>query len=94
VRGFIDLRLTANVVTRHDKPYRAVALCAANAAGNEVTGTANGGVENFIAAEGYNIHVLDYHNGSLKHVFVGKRNRISRREAVELQITSKSSLLY
>jgi hypothetical protein len=25
---------------------------------NEVTGTATGGVENFIAAEGYNIHMI------------------------------------
>lgn len=56
---------------RHDKPFRFVGLCAANAAGNEVTGTATGGVENFIAAEGHNIHLIDYHSGELLHVFVG-----------------------
>jgi WD40 repeat protein len=65
---------------RHDRSFRAVALCPVNAAGNEVTGTASGGVENFIAAEGHNIHVLDYHVGELLHVFVGDdKNRFGEK---------------
>jgi WD40 repeat protein len=39
--------------------------------GNEVTGTATGGYEEFATSEGNNIHLLDYHNGELVHFFVG-----------------------
>jgi len=46
---------------RHDKPFRCLAFSPSNAAGNEVTGTATGGVENFVCAEGYNVHVIDFH---------------------------------
>jgi len=52
--------------------FRCVAFCAANAAGDEVTGTSTGGAENFIAAECGNIHVVDYHSGELLHVFAGE----------------------
>ena len=37
-----------------------------------MTGTNTGGAENFIAAEGNNIHVLDYHSGELLHVYAGE----------------------
>ena len=53
------------------KPFRAVGLCTTNAAGNEVTGTATGGFEFFSAAEGFHIHLIDYHNGELRHIYVG-----------------------
>ena len=39
---------------------------------------ATGGVESFVAAESTNIHVLDYHDGSLIKIFIGDdRNRLS-----------------
>lgn len=57
--------------SRHDRPFRVVGLCIANAAGNEVTGTATGGYEEFTAAEGNNIHFIDYHTGELKAVIRG-----------------------
>lgn len=63
---------------RKDKPFRCISFCAANAAGNEVTGTASGGFEEFVAAEGSNIHFLDYHNGSLSHVILGDDRSIIR----------------
>lgn len=57
--------------SRNDKPFRCIGLCTANAAGNEVTGTATGGFEEFVAAEGANIHFIDYHNGTLNQVIAG-----------------------
>ena len=66
---------------RHDKPFRCTAFSAANAAGNEVTGTASGGVENFICAEGFNIHICDYHGGELLHIFPGDdKNRVGDKK--------------
>lgn len=53
------------------KAFHCVALSATNAAGNEVTGTATGGYEEFAASEGNNIHLLDYHNGELMAIFLG-----------------------
>ncbi len=58
--------------SRLDKPFRVIGLCQSNVAGNEVTGTATGGFEEFSAAEGVNIHMLDYHSGALNHIFVGE----------------------
>jgi len=60
---------------RDDKPFRCVAFNPANAAANEVTGTNTGGVENFVAAEGHNIHMLDYHSGELLHIYIGSDKR-------------------
>jgi hypothetical protein len=42
-----------------------------NAEGNEVTGTATGGVEMFAAAEGKNLHVFNNHSGALMNIFYG-----------------------
>lgn len=62
---------------KHDRPFRCVAFNPANAAGDEVTGTATGGVENFVGSDGSSIHVLDYHSGGLLHIFQGdERNRL------------------
>jgi WD40 repeat protein len=58
--------------SRHDQAFRCISFCAANAKGNEVTGTNTGGSENFVAAEGNNIHVIDYHSGELLHVYAGE----------------------
>jgi len=58
--------------SRHDMAFRCIAFCSANAAGDEVTGTSTGGSEVFVAAEGNNIHVLDYHSGELVTVFAGE----------------------
>lgn len=57
--------------TTLDKPFRVIAFCAANAAGDEVTGTSSGGVENYICGEGSNIHVIDYHTGELLNIMQG-----------------------
>lgn len=57
--------------SRLDRAFRCVGLCSTNIAGNEVTGTATGGYEEFIAAEGPHIHCIDYHSGELLHVFIG-----------------------
>jgi WD40 repeat protein len=57
--------------SRLDRPFRCVEFCPTNVAGNEVTGTATGGVEWFIAAEGPNIHCIDYHSGEILTVIVG-----------------------
>jgi WD40 repeat protein len=56
---------------RFDKPFRVIGLCMSNALGNEVTGTATGGYEEFAAAEGNNIHIIDYHTGELRHIMKG-----------------------
>lgn len=73
---------------RHDKPFRCVAFPEANAAGNEVTGTATGGTENFICAEGHNIHIIDYHSGELLHVFQGDdRRRIGEKQGHTAVVT-------
>jgi len=57
--------------TRNSRPFRCIAFNPANVAGNEVTGTASGGVENFVAGESNNIHLIDIHSGELIHIFVG-----------------------
>ena len=57
--------------TRDDKPFRVVAFSPTNAAANEISGTATGGVENFACAEGHNVHMIDYHSGELIHIFIG-----------------------
>eukprot|EP00598_Pedospumella_elongata_P011723 CAMPEP_0185015530 /NCGR_PEP_ID=MMETSP1098-20130426/99884_1 /TAXON_ID=89044 /ORGANISM="Spumella elongata, Strain CCAP 955/1" /LENGTH=325 /DNA_ID=CAMNT_0027544659 /DNA_START=1 /DNA_END=975 /DNA_ORIENTATION=+ len=57
--------------TRLDKPFRCIGLCAANTAGNEVTGTGTGGFEEFATAEGMHIHMIDYHSGSVNYVYIG-----------------------
>lgn len=56
---------------RLDRSFRCVGLCASNVAGNEVTGTATGGFEEFVASEGNNFHLIDYHSGELLHIFIG-----------------------
>ncbi|RYH28783.1 hypothetical protein EON65_10955 [archaeon] len=56
------------------RSFRCIALCSTNAAGNEVTGTATGGYEEFAASEGSRIHLIDYHNGELVHIFTGKES--------------------
>lgn len=68
------LRLEEGALMKHsrlDKPFRCIGLCIANAIGNEVTGTATGGFEEFAAAESNNIHLIDYHTGALNHVLIG-----------------------
>lgn len=50
---------------------RNVALNPSNTAGNEVTGTASGGVEFVVASEGRTINVFDIHTGTLVTVFDG-----------------------
>mgnify|MGYP003385211319 FL=1 len=68
----IDLEGGALAVhARKDKPFRCMAFNPGNAAGNEVTGTATGGVESFVAAEGKNIHIFSNHSGELEMVLVG-----------------------
>ena len=57
--------------TRDDKSFRVIAFSPTNAAANEVSGTATGGVENFVCAEGHNIHMIDYHSGELVNIFIG-----------------------
>ena len=47
------------------QPFRCVSFCRFNARGNEVTGTASEGVEWYLAAEGSNVHCLDYHSGQV-----------------------------
>eukprot|EP01038_Epipyxis_sp_PR26KG_P007587 gene7587-10336_t len=69
-----QLTLEEGALMKHsqkNKPFRCVGLCAANAAGNEVTGTATGGVEEFAIAEGPNVYIVDYHSGTINHVFIG-----------------------
>ena len=63
--------------SRVTRPFRAVALCAANAAGNEVTGTGSGGYERWVAAEVADIHFIDYHNGLLCGIIAGGKSRDS-----------------
>ncbi|CAM9423819.1 unnamed protein product, partial [Discosporangium mesarthrocarpum] len=48
-----------------------IGLNPANTAGNEVDGTATGGMEKVVAAEGRQIMVYDIHDGKLEHVFSG-----------------------
>lgn len=62
--------------TRKGKPFRYVSLSASNVAGNEVTGTATGGFEEFVAAEGGNLYIIDYHSGELRHIFSTNNNNI------------------
>ena len=59
--------------SRSNKTFRCMAFNPANIAGNEVTGTASGGVENFVVGESNNVHLLDIHNGELLHIFVGDK---------------------
>ena len=35
------------------------------------TGTGTGGVEEFAAAEGMHIHMIDYHSGGVNYVYIG-----------------------
>jgi len=56
---------------RNTRPFRYIAFNPANAAGNEVTGTATGGVESFVAAERNSVHLFDIHSGELMHIWVG-----------------------
>lgn len=66
-----------------NRPFRCMAFNPANAAGNEVTGTATGGVENFVCAESCNIHLVDLHVGTLLHVWAGdEESRLSEDEKV------------
>lgn len=66
---------------RHDRPFRLTAFCGANVAGNEVTGTNSGGFENFLCAEGSNLHVIDYHTGELLNVMIGDdKGRLGEKE--------------
>ena len=52
-----------------------------NAAGDEVTGLATGGVEYFAGADGKEIHVLGYHGGGLEHIFQGdERSRLGEKK--------------
>ena len=53
------------------RTLRCIALNPANAAGNEVTGTATGGVELVVGSEGTNINVFDIHDGELVLCFMG-----------------------
>jgi WD40 repeat protein len=65
---------------KHDRPFRCIAFNPLNAAGDEVTGLASGGVENFAASDGKTIHLLDYHNGGLLHIFQGdERGRLGEK---------------
>lgn len=65
---------------RHDKPFRVIAFCSANTASNEVTGTATGGCEFYVCAEGNNIHMVDYHTGELLDVLPGDdRGRLGEK---------------
>ena len=50
---------------------RCISLNPSNTAGNEVTGTATGGIEFVAAAETKNINIYDIHSGELKLVFSG-----------------------
>ena len=50
---------------------RCMGLNPSNTAGNEVTGTATGGIEYIAGAEINNINVYDIHTGTLKLVFTG-----------------------
>lgn len=52
-----------------------MALCAANAAGNEVTGTGSGGVEQWVAADTADLLFVDYHSGQLCGVIPGGKSR-------------------
>lgn len=66
---------------KNNRPFRVIAFNPANSASDEVTGTATGGVENFVCAESNNIHVIDYHNGELLHVFAGdSRSRLGDKQ--------------
>lgn len=69
--------------TRVTRPFRCVALCAANAAGNEVTGTGSGGVEQWVAADGADVHFVDYHSGQLCGVIPGGKSRDSKTLQLE-----------
>ena len=68
--------------SRTDLAFRVVAQNPGNVSGNEVTGTASGGAEFFIAAEGNNIHLIDYHSGALEYVLAGEPKG-THREGVD-----------
>jgi tetratricopeptide (TPR) repeat protein len=74
------------------KPFRCVGLCTTNVAGNEVTGTATGGQEEFSASEGIHIHLIDYHNGELKHIFSGGKEATGHVGAVTCLLLDGSML--
>ena len=50
---------------------RCIGLNPSNTAGNEVTGTATGGIEYLVGVETNNVNVYDIHTGDLKLVFSG-----------------------
>jgi len=61
--------LMKQVVKR--KILRAIGLNPSNTAGNEVTGTATGGIEFVAAVDTNNVNLYDIHTGTLKLVFSG-----------------------
>lgn len=66
---------------KHSRPFRTIAFNPANAASDEVTGLATGGVESFVCAESSNLHIIDYHNGELLQLFSGdERSRLGDKD--------------
>jgi len=53
------------------RTLRCIGLNPSNTAGNEVTGTATGGIEYVVGAETNNVNLYDIHTGGLKLVFSG-----------------------
>lgn len=72
--------------SRNDLAFRVVGLCGGNVSSNEVTGISSGGSEVFSAAEGSNIHLIDYHSGALVYVFPGEPKG-KHREGVSAEKT-------
>ena len=62
--------------TRHDKPFRCLAFSPSNAASNEVSGTATGGVENFIAGKKHVPMLFNYINIYTIFLIFKKKNVI------------------
>lgn len=95
-----QLTLENGALMKHsqlDKPFRFIGLCQSNTAGNEVTGTATGGFEEFAAAEGCNIHMIDYHSGALNYIFAGEvKNKLDPvgHTAVVTVLCHDGALLY
>jgi len=61
--------LMSRVLAR--RSFRCVGLNISNSLGNEVCGTATGGVERLVASEDKHLYIFDIHTGELKHVFQG-----------------------
>lgn len=53
------------------RTFRCVGLNISNSFGNEVCGTATGGVELLVASEDKHIYIFDIHTGELTHAFQG-----------------------